>query len=359
MSYIKTLRNKIFILFLIFLTSFCLKGFAQDPNFSQFYNNPIYYNPAFAGYNDRFNELRSNDPEWTQVLRTNYRKFKFNVRDKGFHSLSVSYDAGYSPANTNHSNSIGFGLLALQTQEGYFRTQTIGMVLSSGIRIAKYQKIRFGLTASSMQKSLLDPDDLIFSSQLDPVRGNIYGSTNELPSRLNFLNSIDFDAGMVYTLGFGNTSDPINNLILGFSAHHLYSTASYTIDDNSKNKMPIRYVLQANYNCFLARTRGFQQYNRLSFAGIYENQLKFNTTTLGLNYYTSPMVFGLWFRNIISEKSDYSAIVEFGYDLLKRSDSRFLVKTVFNYDFTLNNRRYTYGDSMGISIIIKQNYLYE
>ena len=191
MSYTKTFRNKIFILFLIFLASFCLKGFAQDPNFSQFYNNPIYYNPAFAGYNDRFDELRSNDPEWTQVLRTNYRKFKFNVRDKGFHSLSVSYDAGYSPANTNHSNSSDSDCCSSKPRKvisglkhgRFFRARTHSQI----------SKIRFGLTAHHA-KSLLDPDDLVFSSQLDPVRGNIYGTPTNCPPP-DFLNAIDFDAG--------------------------------------------------------------------------------------------------------------------------------------------------------------------
>ena len=43
------MANKSFIITILALTSFMQMGYPQDPEFSQFYANPLYLNPALAG----------------------------------------------------------------------------------------------------------------------------------------------------------------------------------------------------------------------------------------------------------------------------------------------------------------------
>jgi hypothetical protein len=81
--------------------------------------------------------------------------------------------------------------------------------------------------------------------------------------------------------------------------------------------------------------------------------------TIGGNYYTYPVLFGFWARNIMVDKSDLSGIIEVGYDLFKPDLHKLLIKCVLDYDFCMSNRRYTYGDSIEFTMIIKYNYLYE
>ena len=43
------MANKSFIIIVLVLPSFMQMGYSQDPEFSQFYANPLYLNPALAG----------------------------------------------------------------------------------------------------------------------------------------------------------------------------------------------------------------------------------------------------------------------------------------------------------------------
>ena len=89
------MKNILVVLFLVVGFS----SFSQDPQFTQFYANPIYLNPAFAGSNvcPRFSMNYRN--EWPS-LTGNYV------------TTSVSYDQYFK------NISGGFGVIAMHDQQG-------------------------------------------------------------------------------------------------------------------------------------------------------------------------------------------------------------------------------------------------
>ena len=74
---------------------------AQDPTFTQFYANPLYLNPAFAGSHGCPRFALNYRNEWPN-LSGNY----------------VTYSASYDQYFKNISG--GFGVLALHDQQGHY-----------------------------------------------------------------------------------------------------------------------------------------------------------------------------------------------------------------------------------------------
>jgi type IX secretion system PorP/SprF family membrane protein len=346
-------KSGIVFLFLIM----AIHGIAQDQNFSQFFNCPVYYNPAFAGYNDYFCKGNTDHTIYNHVLRINNRMFKYNIGDDGFRSSFISYDVGISPKNTSKENSIGVGVIGSNTVDGILHTQTAGIALASGILLGSSHKVRAGISFNTLHKSL-SVDDLTFSSQINAVNGKTgsSGSYGDIPDELNWFKYYDAGIGVVYSYGQCGSQDPIHTFIAGFSVHHFYNTSSYTLN-NTTDKLPVRLVGQLNYNTSF--NFGPNVYNRLSAAVLFEKQGNFFTSTIGANYYLSPFLLGFWLRNTVNGQSAASAIIEAGYDIIKKENQPLLVKAVVGYDFCFSNRKYTYGDSIEFTLILKYNYMFE
>lgn len=51
---------------------------AQDPIFSQFYNNPIYYNPGYIGLNSGFRARFNYRDQWTGIPE-DFKTYNFSL----------------------------------------------------------------------------------------------------------------------------------------------------------------------------------------------------------------------------------------------------------------------------------------
>jgi type IX secretion system PorP/SprF family membrane protein len=150
---------------IIYISLLVLSAFqvnAQDPNFTQFYANPLYLNPALAG-------------------SYGCPRFALNYRNE-WPSLSgnyVTYSASYDQYFKQISG--GFGVLALHDQQGQgtIKTSMLGLFYSYHLNLGRKWKLMFGARASWFQKSL-DWDKLTFGDMIDPRRGFIY-STGDVP----------------------------------------------------------------------------------------------------------------------------------------------------------------------------------
>lgn len=96
-----------------FVTTFYLSSYAQDPTFTQFYSNPLYLNPAFAGSTGCPRFALNYRNEWPQ-LTGNYVTY------------SASYDSYFKNING------GFGVLATHDQQGQgtINTSMLGLIYS-------------------------------------------------------------------------------------------------------------------------------------------------------------------------------------------------------------------------------------
>ena len=126
-----------------YILTFSLLSFAagnvysQDPQFTQFYANPTYLNPAFAGSNGcpRFGMNYRN--EWPN-LTGNY----------------VTYSASYDQYFKNISG--GIGIIATHDQQGTgtIYTSSLGLIYSYHLKVNRKFSMLFGAKAAMTNKYL-------------------------------------------------------------------------------------------------------------------------------------------------------------------------------------------------------------
>ena len=252
---------KLFVSVLICVSS--IEVFAQDPHFTQFYSNPLYLNPAFAG------SVRC--PRF--VL--NYRNQWPNIS-----GTYVTYAASYDQHIDALSGGIGLSVMSDNAGKGTLKTTTVSGIYSYQLNVTRDFSIKAGFQATYAQKSL-DWSKLTFGDMIDARSGFIY-DTREVQGN-NSANYFDVSAGV---LGFSK------RYFAGFAVHHLTQPDESVISGNSR--LPMKYTGHAGAvipvgdpnsevtispNILFMRQQNFQQLN------------------LGLYFQKGPIVGGLWYRN--------------------------------------------------------------
>lgn len=240
--------------------------FAQDPTFTQFYANPLYLNPAFAGSNGcpRFSLNYRN--EWPS-LTGNY----------------VTYSASYDQYFKNISG--GFGVLATHDMQGQgtINTSMLGLIYSYHLKINRKFAMLFGARAAWYQK-FLDWDKLTFGDMIDPRRGFIY-QTGDLP-RGGSRGFFDASAGFV---GYSK------HFFFGFAAHHLNKPNESVIIGNSP--MPMRFTGHVGAEIPLGGKSKYQNTTSIMPNIIYQYQQGFQELSIGTYIKYGAFNAGAWFRN--------------------------------------------------------------
>lgn len=251
------------------MSAFCLTGFVsygQDPQFTQFYANPIYLNPAFAGSHGcpRFAVNYRN--EWPS-LTGNY----------------VTYSMSYDQYFKNISG--GFGVIAMHDQQGQgtIFTSMLGAVYSYHLNVNRKFKMMFGARAAMFNK-FLDWDKLTFGDMIDPRRGFIYqtGDVQRGGSRYFF----DASAGMV---GYNK------HFFFGFAAHHLNRPDESMIIGSSR--LPIRMTGHMGAKIPLGSKSQYKNITSIMPNVIYQYQNGFQELMFGTYVQYGAFNAGAWFRN--------------------------------------------------------------
>lgn len=259
--------NKTLLFKLLFtgLTCIILSGdvMAQDPQFSQFYANPLYLNPAFAG-----------TARCPRVVM-NYRN-----QWPGIPGNFVTYSASYDQHIDNMNG--GLGVLVMNDRAGAGALTTTGAsgMYSYQFPVNRFFSIRAGLQATYYQKKI-DWNSLTFGDQISDRNGFIY-KTAETPI-LNSRGVADFSAGV---LAFSD------KFFGGVAVHHL--TQPYEGFTNAaKSRLPRKITAHAGAVIPLS------QYNDWTISPniIYQQQANFQQLNLGLYVSKGPLVGGLWYRN--------------------------------------------------------------
>ena len=145
----------LFLLIAIICSSAANKVTAQDPEFSQFYANPLYLNPAFAG--------TARCPR----ISLNYRNQWPGISGT-FITTSASYDQHVESLNG------GLGLIVTNDQAANtLRTTRVSGIYSYQIKINRKFSVRAGVEATFFQKSL-DWSKLTFGDMIDERRGFVF-----------------------------------------------------------------------------------------------------------------------------------------------------------------------------------------
>jgi type IX secretion system PorP/SprF family membrane protein len=258
------MRHKLIWIVILFCT---LKGWSQDLEFTQFYSNPLYLNPAFAGSHG-------------------CPRFALNYRNQ-WPSLSgsyVSYAAAYDQYFSGISGGIGV-LLVNDVQAKTINTTSGSLIYSYHTPLNRKWTFLFGAKATMTQKSL-DWSKLTFGDMIDPRKGFIYKS-GDVPRQGSYA-FFDATAGMVLY------SKMLN---LGIAANHL-NQPNESMIGNQEDRLPMRYTFHASYNYDIGKKSKYTSSTTLMPSLIYTYQNGFWQLNLGTYVKYNKMTFGLWYRSV-------------------------------------------------------------
>ena len=257
---------------------FALSALGQDPTFSQYDANQLYYNPAYAGYKENAR------------IGLTYRTLWPNVPGKEFPGpLSTYSAAGDAFFNIQNKFMGGAGAFVMQDVEGqgYLTTTTAGVMYSQhlpsirALRDDRRQPGRFDIYVGFKvyyNHIHIDWSRFVFSDQLNPLYG-ITGPTSFNQEGISQRSYFDFDFGVLVRNNFRAKSKWINEL--GFAmAHVLVPSIAITGANSDITRLPRKYT--ATYRAVVALT---ENKFYLGPTLLFENQGKFIETNAGLEFF--------------------------------------------------------------------------
>lgn len=269
---------------------------AQDPAFSQFYSNPLYLNPAFAGTNICPRVSLNYRDQWPGIGRT-------------YVTTSASWD--------QHIQAIGGGLGILVSQDkaggGNLNTTNASLLYSYRVKLNNTFVLKAGFEAS-YRMIQLNWEDLTFGDMIDPQYGFIYPTNEDITNNPSSVNFPDFSAGL---LAFSE------NLFFGFAAHHLTQPNQGFI---SESQLPTKITINAGGNFPLGRYKN--SITTVSPNIIYQKQQDFQQFNYGVYINRGPVVGGLWARNSLKNFDSFILMLGLVQDSFKFG---------YSYDITVSN----------------------
>jgi type IX secretion system PorP/SprF family membrane protein len=275
------------------------KAIAQDPQFSQFYSNPLYLAPSFAGASGGSRICANIRDQWAALPYT-------------FMTYSFSYDHYFSKFNS------GFGLLAYKDAAGagQLGTLSMGAQYSYNFKIAETVYGRPGLHFSYREFGLAW-DKLKYIDEVMYEGGG--GSTEPEP----LAKSRDVDlalSALVYS----------KRVWAGVTVDHLLTpnVSLYA----AKTKVPVKVSAFGGVELVRKSRLLKPDEETMTLAYLFKKQGPFTQLDLGVYWFKNPLVLGLWYRGIPpfnSQRGD-AFILLIGY-----KTKNFNIG--YSYDVTISN----------------------
>lgn len=346
-----------------FTPLFCFLNFiqltcnSQDPTFSQYDYNPLYYNPALTGL------LPNGNPG----LRINcvYRSLWTNI-PSSFTTYSFSADLE-SPCIKS-----GQGIIAMNDVEGEgkLRTSKIGGLYSYRITIedkANRDKliIQVGTEVDFVQKRV-DWDRLVFSDQVDSLNGISLPTGNVHPNQ-ETSSYADFHYGVVGRLYFPyRYNQPTTALTIGFAIHHLTQPNESILGLNSK--LPRKLTVHGSWAFNIYSGRGSRSSFVIGPSFMWEIQdvnssfttdfvRPFQTYNIGFAISMLPLYASLAYRNKTPLLADMrhadALIVHVALSMNNNKENpKLLYRIGYSYDLTLSKLSPSTAGTQEISLQI-------
>jgi len=294
-------NSRLIIFILLVATLGAVK--AQDAEFSQYYANPLYLNPAYAGSIE------------CGRLGLNYRN-QYPSLSNAYVTYNVSYDQSMPGINS------GFGFLVMndaQGDGGLVRT-SVGAYYSYDLKVSSDINVRFGVKGAYYQEKL-NWNKFVFADQIDPTTGNIDPNSSELPPSKDNITAVDFAAGLVL-----NYSD---KFFVGVAADHL-TQPKLSFYENDDSKLPMKITANAGVSINASNGGLGNTYDGdiiIQPNILYMQQENFHQLSAGLYIAKYPFVVGSWYRHNFQNQDAVVALVGITYNNFRAG---------YSYDFTVS-----------------------
>ena len=277
------MQRRILVLVFSVLLLFSSKVTAQDAHFSQFFANPIYLNPAFAG---------------THVCP----RIALQFRDQwpSMPSTYMTYTASYDQHFDKINGGIGVILYGDRAGLGTINTYSANFMYSFRIKMSNKFEMRLALQAGYQQKTL-NWDKLYFGDMIDPKFGFVYGTQEIRPDNLTS-HIFDMSAGFV---GYSE------HIYFGAAAHHMTNPYEGFLS-NAGSRLPVKWTGHfGSYIDLKRKSKKERSFGDLAISPniIYQQQGQFYYLNTGFYFNFYPFTVGLWLRNNFMNKDWVDALI--------------------------------------------------
>jgi len=291
--------------------------YAQDPEFTQFYANPLYLNPAFAG--------TGGGPRFT----LNYRDMWPSV-PKSWITYGASWDQHFDAL----AGGLGVQVVFDQAGEGKMTRKIGNLMYSYQLPVSKSFALKLSLEAG-IQQVAIDFSKLTFPDMIDPKLGFVYQTkepvVTEHPGLYKMTPFPDFSFGI---LGYSN------KLYGGLAVNHINKPKQSFIGTNSY--LPIKYT--AHFGMMIPLDNGREHKRFFSPNIMFQNQEKFWQLNLGTYFIKDRFIAGVWMRQTSANFDAMMAMIG-----INAGPVRF----GYSYDITFSEARYGAKGSHEVSLMIQ------
>jgi type IX secretion system PorP/SprF family membrane protein len=292
-----------------------LRSGAQDPQFSQFFSNPLYLNPAFAGTGTYPRIVSNYRNQWPSSGNT-----------------FVTYNFSYDKYVLAMKGAIGFQTLYDREVSGNINTIQSSFVYCYHVKVNDRLFFTSALQAGFIYKQF-NTGNLIFPGMINQENGSINGSY-ALPVESGQKIFPDFSFGMVGQQDF---------VYFGFALSHLTEPNQSIIEGDNMGNLPMKFTahIGAKANDFIRSL--FSKEFSVSPNAIYQQQGVFKQMNFGMYMTHKTVTLGAWYRNNLSARPD-AAIAMIGY-------STPLMQLGYSFDYVLSDLSMYSMGSHEISLI--------
>jgi type IX secretion system PorP/SprF family membrane protein len=244
--------------------------FSQDPEFSQFYANPLYLNPALAG------------ATICPLVIGNYRN-QWPSLGKAFTTYNFSYDQYFDVLH----GGLGFIVTADRAGGGNLNTTEISLIYAFKFNITDKIYASTAVKAGYYQRHLAW-DNLTFEDMIDPQNGFVLPTSEKAPDN-STVGVPDFSAGLF--MGYENI------IYGGVAVDHLSQPSIGFYSDNS-TKLNMKITAHAG-SVIPLKSGPIDEEKEFSISPnvLYQQQYKFHQLNIGVSLTIQYIIAGVWFRH--------------------------------------------------------------
>ena len=270
---------------------------AQDVYFSQFFLNPVYMNPSYAG-----------------TMKVPRAGVQYRNQWPAMNNAYTTYFASFDTYLPKISSGLGLLLFNDVQGDGIYTESCFKVAYSKEIRINRDWTMYGSITAGAQLNSL-NFDRLIFADGLDPIFGQHQPTAENVPDNNNKLFP-DFGDGILLF---------DDKYFFGIAVDHL-SEPDQSIYSNYSQILPRKYTTHFEVNLPWFRPGHLRKYCTFNPNVIVQMQGDEQNITYGMYANRKGFSLGLWNRQTTKQSSDIIVMAGFVGKQLK---------TAITYDLNL------------------------
>ena len=288
--------------------------YSQDAEFSQFYANPLYLNPALAGATICPRAVGNFRDQWPTVG-----------------GAFVTYGASYDQYLDFAHGGVGLLFMTDRAGGGTLNTTTISLMYAYKFNISDHLYASTALKVSYFQRSLAW-DKLTFEDMIDPQNGFVLPTSEKQPDNLTVA-APDFSAGVFF--GYDE------KVYGGVAVDHLSQPKIGFYADNT-SKLDMKITVHAG-SIINLKSGGSSDENEFTLSPnvLYQQQMKFHQLNVGLYMTYNWLIGGVWFRHNFENPDAVIPMVGMHYKNLRIG---------FSYDVTISNLKGATGGAYEASV---------